>query len=74
MRRLTKAEAIRYRAMTLSFKVGDPAPRGYVQWHEWAEVQSKGGLRQKRCRWRRWHFPQEECRHGLSVTPEATAQ
>ena len=32
-----------------TFKAGDPAPEGYLAWHDWAEVQHKAGLRQKRC-------------------------
>lgn len=45
------------------FTVGDPPPSGYCEWHEWAQVQLKGGLRQKRCRFcGLLHFPQEGCR------------
>jgi len=25
------------------FKPGDPAPTGYLEWHEWAEVQHRDG-------------------------------
>ena len=46
------------------FKKGDPPPTGYLEWHEWARVQHKGGLRQKRCpRYKRWQFPQEMKTH-----------
>lgn len=43
-----------------TFKAGDPAPEGYLAWHEWAEVQHRAGLRQKICQrcWT-WKFPQE---------------
>ena len=42
------------------FKPGDQAPTGYLDWHEWAEIQSKAGLRQKECgRCGRWKYPQE---------------
>lgn len=43
-----------------TFKAGDPAPTGYLAWMEWAEVQHKAGLRQKKCKqcWL-WKFPQE---------------
>lgn len=47
--------------VTLSpgFKIGDPEPQGYLDWHEWAEIQHKGGLRQTQCpRCSRWQFPQ----------------
>ena len=42
------------------YKAGDPAPSGYLQQSEWAEVQLKAGLRQKECgRCGKWKFPQE---------------
>jgi hypothetical protein len=44
------------------FKAGDPAPSGYVEWHEWARGQLKAGLKQKRCKMcGRFRFPQEKC-------------
>ena len=50
------------------FKPGDPAPEGYLAWHEWAEVQRNAGLKQKQCgRCGKWHFPQ-----GLSETVDRT--
>ena len=43
------------------FKPGDPAPSGYNEWHEWAKVQCKAGLRQSQCpTCNRWYFPQEK--------------
>ena len=45
-----------------SYKVGDPPPEGYIQWHYWAEVQYNGGLRQTQCLiCKKWFFPQEKC-------------
>lgn len=42
------------------YKPGDPPPTGYNDWHEWAEVQHKAGLRQKLCgRCSLWCYPQE---------------
>lgn len=42
------------------FKPGDPPPTGYNDWHEWAAVQTKSGLKQVRCgRCSLWKFPQE---------------
>lgn len=42
-----------------TYKPGDPEPDGYLQWHEWAEVQWKSGLRQQQCAvCDRWYFPQ----------------
>ena len=45
-----------------AFRVGDPAPEEYLQWHEWAKVQYRGRLRQRRC-WKcgLYRFPQEQC-------------
>lgn len=44
------------------FKVGDPRPEGYLEFHEWARVQIAGGLRQEWCKvCRRYRFPQEKC-------------
>lgn len=51
-----------YLSVTPDFKVGDPPPHesAYTHWHEWADVQHKGGLRQAQCgSCARWHFPQE---------------
>ena len=46
--------------VTPEFKPGDQAPEGYLAWHEWAEVQHKAGLRQKKCgRCGKWKYPQE---------------
>ena len=42
------------------FKPGDQAPSGYLDWHEWADVQHKAGLRQKECgRCGKWKYPKE---------------
>lgn len=42
------------------YKPGDPAPDGYLAWHEWAETQHKAGLRQKECaKCGLWKYPQE---------------
>ena len=42
------------------YRPGDQAPTGYLEWHEWAEVQHKAGLRQKQCgRCGLWRFPQQ---------------
>lgn len=46
-------------------EVGDPRPDGYLAFHEWAEVQHKGGLRQQQCSTcGLWFFPQEQHSHG----------
>lgn len=45
---------------TPDFKPGDPPPDGYNDWHAWAEVQAKAGLKQEQCcGCSRWFFPQE---------------
>lgn len=42
------------------YKPGDPPPTGYLDWHQWAEVQYKAGLRQERCcQCVKVFFPQE---------------
>ena len=42
------------------YKPGDPEPDGYIDRSEWAKVQLKAGLRQKRCgRCGLWFFPQQ---------------
>jgi len=42
-----------------TYKPGDSEPTGYLQWHEWAEVQWKSGLRQQQCGvCERFYFPQ----------------
>ncbi|MBL0720222.1 hypothetical protein JI742_10000 [Piscinibacter sp. Jin2] len=42
------------------YRPGDPAPEGYLAWHEWAEAQHKAGLRQKQCgRCGLWRYPQQ---------------
>ena len=43
-----------------AFKPGDPRPKGYMAFFEWAEVQHKAGLKQVQCgKCNRWNFPQE---------------
>jgi len=43
---------------------GDPPPAGYVNWHEWAEIQIEAGLKAKRCdKCGLWKFPQDRCKH-----------
>lgn len=42
------------------YQPGDQAPAGYLDWHEWADVQHKAGLRQVECgRCGMWRYPQE---------------
>ncbi len=42
------------------YKAGDMPPEGYSDWHEWAAVQHKAGLRQVRCgRCMKVWYPQE---------------
>ena len=53
----------------MSYRVGSQPPKGYMEWHEWAEDQERGGREQKLCPYKRWHFPQEKCQcasRGLS--------
>jgi hypothetical protein len=47
-------------SFTGNYKPGDQPPSGYCDWHAWADVQHKAGLRQKRCgNCSKWNFPQE---------------
>jgi len=42
------------------YKPGDLPPEGYLQWHEWAEVQRKAGIKQVQCpTCCLWRTPQE---------------
>lgn len=42
------------------YKPGDPAPAGYLDWHEWAAVQHKARLKQVSCgQCGLWKYPQE---------------
>ena len=48
-----------------NFKTGDQPPTGYLEWHSWATVQARAGLKQRRCpTCRLWRFPQEPCLNG----------
>ena len=43
-----------------NYAPGSQPPAGYLDWHEWAEVQHKAGLRQKECALcGKWKYPQE---------------
>ena len=43
-----------------TYQPGDQAPEGYLQWHEWARVQQKAGLRQQQCgKCSLWKYSQE---------------
>ena len=56
------------------YKPGDPRPEGYMQWHEWARIQHRAGLRQRRCPvCLRWRFPQEICCHEERPAYQRTA-
>lgn len=45
--------------------VGSMPPSGYIAWHEWAEAQGKGGLKQSQCgECGLWFFPQEAINHA----------
>ncbi len=45
------------------YERGTLPPEGYLQWHAWAKVQQKAGLRQKKCpRCGLYRYPQEPCR------------
>jgi hypothetical protein len=51
------------------YKAGDPAPHGYIDRQEWADIQAKAGLKQVRCnRCSRWNFPQQLARKVCEVS------
>lgn len=51
------------------YKPGDLPPEGYLQWHEWAEVQRKAGIKQVECpTCGRWNTPQELSTHEVTWT------
>lgn len=52
-----------------TFEVGSQPPTSYLAWHEWAETQSKAGLKQSDCGvCGKWHFPQELSDTELTTT------
>jgi len=43
-----------------TYQPGDLPPEGYLEWHEWADVQRKAGIEQAPCvHCRKWKTPQE---------------
>lgn len=43
-----------------NYKAGDLPPEGYLEWHEWAEVQRRSGIKQVTCgKCGVWNTPQE---------------
>jgi hypothetical protein len=51
------------------YKPGDLPPEGYLQWHEWAEVQRKAGIKQVQCpTCGLWRTPQELSTHEIVWT------
>lgn len=51
------------------YEIGSLPPSGYVQWHEWAAAQHRGGLRQKQQPCGHWLFPQEIGVHQCPCSP-----
>jgi hypothetical protein len=57
--------------VTQDFKPGDQAPTGYLDWHEWADVQHKAGLKQVECgRCGKWKYPQQLSNRVDVFTPK----
>lgn len=51
------------------YKPGDLPPEGYLQWHEWAEVQRKAKIKQVQCpTCALWKTPQELSTHEVRWT------
>ena len=58
-----KGRAVGWLSMCGDYEPGDPPPTGYNDWHDWAKVQLKAGLRSVRCdQCGRYKFPQEIAR------------
>lgn len=56
----TRREDFSHILVMRDYKPGDLPPEGYLQWHEWAEVQRKAGIKQVECpTCARWKTPQE---------------
>lgn len=48
------------------YKAGDLPPEGYLQWHEWADIQRKAGIKQTECpTCSKWQTPQELSTHEV---------
>ena len=44
----------------VGYKPGDLPPEGYLEWHEWADVQRRAGIKQVECgKCGKWKTPQE---------------
>ncbi len=64
------------------WKAGDPPPEGSMDWHQWAGVQERAGIRQSQCRkCGLWCYPQEltncgcmHCKKGGSDMEEITME
>lgn len=53
----------------MGHKPGDPPPSGYGDWHEWAAVQTKAGLKQDTCPvCGLYKFPQELSERVVTTT------
>jgi hypothetical protein len=52
---------------TPDYKPGDLPPEGYLQWHAWADVQLKAGIKQVECpTCAKWQTPQELSTHEIT--------
>lgn len=59
MSRSAKASVIHI-CGTATYKPGDPRPSGYLDFHEWAMVQMKAGLKEMKCSsCGKWKFQHE---------------
>jgi hypothetical protein len=57
--------------ITPDYKPGDLPPDGYLQWHAWAEVQRKAGIKQVQCpTCSLWKTPQELSTREIAWTLE----
>lgn len=50
-----------------TYKPSDLPPEGYLQWHEWADVQRRAGIKQVECpSCSKWQTPQELSTHEMT--------
>ena len=48
----------------MTYKPGSQPPSGYIEWHEWAQVQDDAGIKQSQCpHCKLWFYPQEKNKH-----------
>ena len=60
---MTKRNQIVCLLIVPDYRPGDKPPEGYLEWHAWADVQRKAGIKQYACSCGKWITPQQEEDH-----------